>query len=233
VTRPGAASITATAVNNIGAASSDVRAALANVDMPEGATWELAGATEMTGEVFRSLGIAMLVAILLVYIIMVATFRSLMNPIMLVSIPFAAVGAILALSSPAPASHAEPVGLLMPHRGPTPSCSSTSSAVPARAWTPTAVIEGGRRRLRPLILDGVARSSRSPRWRSGIGGEEFSDAARGGRDRRPLHLDVLTLIPVPCCTWRSTAWPARAEDDGTVGGADAGPAEDGGAARRY
>ena len=63
-----------------------------------GPRWELAGATQMTNDVFRTLGIAMLIAILLVYIIMVATFRSLLNPlILLVSIPFAAVGAVLAL----------------------------------------------------------------------------------------------------------------------------------------
>ena len=52
----------------------------------------------MMGDVFRTLGIAMLIAIMVVYIIMVATFRSLLNPlILLVSIPFAAVGAVLLL----------------------------------------------------------------------------------------------------------------------------------------
>ena len=93
------ASITAQSVNNnIGAASAAVQAALDKVTLPAGATWELAGATEVTNDVFRTLGIAMLIAILLVYIIMVATFRSLLNPlILLVSIPFAAVGAVLLL----------------------------------------------------------------------------------------------------------------------------------------
>ena len=93
------ATVTAAVVNNnIGAASSATRTALEKLDMPAGATWELAGATEMTNDVFRTLGIAMLIAILLVYIIMVATFRSLLNPlILLVSIPFAAVGAVVLL----------------------------------------------------------------------------------------------------------------------------------------
>ena len=93
------ASVTATPVsNNIGAASSDVQKALDGVKLPEGASWELAGATQMTNDVFRTLGVAMVIAILLVYVIMVATFRSLLNPlILLVSIPFAAVGAVLAL----------------------------------------------------------------------------------------------------------------------------------------
>ena len=96
--------------NNIGAASSATQAALEKLEMPAGATWELAGATEMTSDVFRTLGIAMLIAILLVYIIMVATFRSLLNPlILLVSIPFAAVGAVvLLLVTGHQPGHAEP-----------------------------------------------------------------------------------------------------------------------------
>ncbi len=66
--------------------------------LPAGASWRLAGATAMTNDVFRTLGIAMAIAILLVYIIMVGTFRSLLNPlILLVSIPFAAVGAVILL----------------------------------------------------------------------------------------------------------------------------------------
>src|SRR5450756_3237285 len=55
------ASITAAAVNNnIGAASNAVTKAMENAQMPAGATWSLAGATEMTNDVFRTLGIACL-----------------------------------------------------------------------------------------------------------------------------------------------------------------------------
>ena len=60
------ATVTAAVVNNnIGAASSDTQAALEKLDLPAGATWSLAGATEMTSDVFRTLGIAMLIAILI------------------------------------------------------------------------------------------------------------------------------------------------------------------------
>ena len=200
------ASITATAVNNnIGAASTAVEDALKNVQLPEGATWELAGATEATNDVFRTLGIAMLVAILLVYIIMVATFRSLLNPlILLVSIPFAAVGAVLALVITG-TSLGMPslVGLLM-----LIGIVVTNAIVlldlveqfrrkgmDAR----TAVIEGGRRRLRPILMTAVATILALIPMALGIGGE-------GGFLSTPLAVVVigglftstfLTLILVP------------------------------------
>ncbi len=157
------ATISATVVNNnIGAASSDTEAALAKVDLPEGATWQLAGATAMTSEVFRTLGIAMLIAVLIVYIIMVATFRSLLNPlILLVSIPFAAVGAvILLLVTGTSLGMPSLIGVLM-----LIGIVVTNAIVlldlveqfrrkgmDARS----AVIEGGRRRLRPILMTAVA-----------------------------------------------------------------------------
>jgi len=148
--------------NNIGAASSDTQAALAKLELPAGATWALAGATEMTTDVFRTLGIAMLIAILIVYIIMVATFRSLVNPlILLVSIPFAAVGAVVLLwITGTSLGMPSLIGLLM-----LIGIVVTNAIVlldlveqfrrqgmDARS----AVIEGSRRRLRPILMTAIA-----------------------------------------------------------------------------
>jgi len=199
------ASITATAVsNNIGAASSAVTKAMESVQMPAGATWSLAGATEATNDVFRTLGIAMLIAILLVYLIMVATFRSLLNPlILLVSIPFAAVGAVLALVITG-TSLGMPslVGLLM-----LIGIVVTNAIVlldlveqfrrrgmDARG----AVIEGGRRRLRPILMTAVATILALTPMALGMG--------KGGFLSTPLAIvvigglftsTVLTLVLVP------------------------------------
>jgi len=200
------ASVTAVPVeNNIAASSSAVRAALEKVDVPAGATWQLAGATEMTNDVFRSLGIAMLIAILLVYIIMVATFRSLVNPlILLVSIPFAAVGAvILLLISGTSLGMPSLVGLLM-----LIGIVVTNAIVlldlveqfrrkgmDARS----AVIEGGRRRLRPILMTAVATILALTPMALGVGG-------KGGFLSTPLAVVVigglftstfLTLVLVP------------------------------------
>ena len=157
------ASITASVTNNnIGAASTSIGQALDKVNLPPGATWELAGATQMTNDVFRTLGIAMLIAILLVYIIMVATFRSLLNPlILLVSIPFAAVGAIIALVATGTAlGMPSLIGLLMLIGIVVTNAIVLLDLVEqfrrqgmnARS----AVIEGGRRRLRPILMTAVA-----------------------------------------------------------------------------
>jgi hydrophobic/amphiphilic exporter-1 (mainly G- bacteria), HAE1 family len=147
----------------------------------------------------------MLVAILLVYIIMVATFRSLLNPlILLVSIPFAAVGAVLALVVTG-TSLGMPslVGLLM-----LIGIVVTNAIVlldlveqfrrkgmDAR----TAVIEGGRRRLRPILMTAIATILALIPMALGIGG-------KGGFLSTPLAVVVigglftstfLTLILVP------------------------------------
>jgi HAE1 family hydrophobic/amphiphilic exporter-1 len=82
--------------DDVGTASSEVSAAVSNVKLPAGATAELGGVTSQQGDAFQQLGLALLVAILIVYVVMVATFKSLLQPLLLlVSVPFAATGAIL------------------------------------------------------------------------------------------------------------------------------------------
>jgi HAE1 family hydrophobic/amphiphilic exporter-1 len=82
--------------DDVGTASAAVAEAVADVDLPAGATAELGGVTSQQEDAFTQLGLALLIAILIVYIVMVATFRSLRQPLLLlVSVPFAATGAIL------------------------------------------------------------------------------------------------------------------------------------------
>ncbi|MCU1543995.1 MAG: efflux transporter permease subunit [Microbacteriaceae bacterium] len=82
--------------DDVGTASSVVSAAVAKADLPAGASAELGGVTSQQGDAFSQLGLALLVAILIVYVVMVATFKSLRQPLLLlVSVPFAATGAIL------------------------------------------------------------------------------------------------------------------------------------------
>ncbi|MET1043549.1 MAG: efflux RND transporter permease subunit [Microbacteriaceae bacterium] len=82
--------------DDVGTASAVIQDAVDQTELPAGATAELAGVTAQQGDAFEQLSIALLVAILIVYIVMVATFRSLRQPLLLlVSVPFAATGAIL------------------------------------------------------------------------------------------------------------------------------------------
>lgn len=90
------ATVTATpAGDDLTTANADVQLALAEVDLPDGTSAEIGGVSADQAESFSQLGLALLAAILIVYIVMVATFRSLLQPLLLlVSVPFAATGAI-------------------------------------------------------------------------------------------------------------------------------------------
>ncbi|MEP6482186.1 MAG: efflux RND transporter permease subunit [Rhodoglobus sp.] len=101
--------------NDTGTASAQVSAAVAKVKLPAGATAALGGVTSQQGDAFSQLGLALLAAILIVYVVMVATFKSLRQPLLLlVSVPFAATGAIaLQVISGIPLGVASLIGVLM------------------------------------------------------------------------------------------------------------------------
>ncbi|GAB5077275.1 efflux RND transporter permease subunit [Arthrobacter sp. AD-310] len=101
--------------SNLGAVSAEVQNRLAGVELPPGVTAEIGGATTQQAESFRQLGLALLAAIAIVYVIMVATFKSLIQPlILLVSVPFAATGAVaLLLVTGVPLGLPSLIGMLM------------------------------------------------------------------------------------------------------------------------
>lgn len=101
--------------DNVGAASSQVAVALAATELPSGTSASIGGVASDQSEAFSQLGLALLAAILIVYIIMVATFGSLLQPLLLlVSVPFAATGAIgLQIVSGIPLGVPSLIGVLM------------------------------------------------------------------------------------------------------------------------
>lgn len=101
--------------DDLGTASGQVQQAVADVDLPAGTSASLGGVTADQQESFSQLGLALLAAILIVYVVMVATFRSLLQPLLLlVSVPFAATGAILLqIITGIPLGVASLVGVLM------------------------------------------------------------------------------------------------------------------------
>ena len=100
---------------DLGTASAEVQQELDSLTLPDGADASLGGASADQANAFNSLGIALLAAILVVYIIMVATFGSLLQPLLLlISVPFAATGAIgLQVLSGIPLGVPSFIGLLM------------------------------------------------------------------------------------------------------------------------
>ena len=68
------------------------------MNMPDGYSAKLGGTNEMMNDTFSSLGMVILLAILLVYMVMAAQFESLVNPfVIMFTIPLAFTGAILLL----------------------------------------------------------------------------------------------------------------------------------------
>ena len=101
--------------DDVGTVSQDAQKAIDAADLPEGATATLGGASADIDETFTQLGLAMLAAILLVYVLLVWIFKSLIQPlVLLVSIPFAAVGAFgLLVITGVPLGLPSMIGLLM------------------------------------------------------------------------------------------------------------------------
>ncbi|MEU7820110.1 efflux RND transporter permease subunit [Catellatospora sp. NPDC049133] len=146
----------------LGTINAELDKKLKSLDLPDGATYSIGGVTEAQQDAFGDLGLAMLVAIALVFIIMIATFRGLVQPlILLISVPFAATGALGLLAvTGQPLGLAAMIGLLM-----LVGIVVTNAIVlldlinQYRAdgyTTRDAIIEGGRRRLRPILMTAVA-----------------------------------------------------------------------------
>jgi HAE1 family hydrophobic/amphiphilic exporter-1 len=82
-----------------GTVAAEIKDKVAKVKMPEGITIEYLGDVKNQGDAFGSLGLALIIAILLVYLIMVALYESVIYPfVVLFSIPVALIGALLALA---------------------------------------------------------------------------------------------------------------------------------------
>lgn len=157
------ATITATpASQDLTTANRDVTTALAEVKLPSGADAVTGGVQANQSKAFSQLGLALLAAILIVYIVMVATFKSLRQPLLLlVSVPFAATGAIvLQVISGIPLGVASLIGVLM-----LIGIVVTNAIVlvdlvnqyRARGMSvPDAVAHGASRRLRPILMTALA-----------------------------------------------------------------------------
>jgi len=201
-----AATIFATPVgDNLAVANAAVASVLSETTLPAGVSATIGGLTADQESAFSSLALALLAAILIVYIVMVATFKSLLQPILLlISVPFAATGAIaLQLITDIPLGVASLIGLLM-----LIGIVVTNAIVlvdlinqfrakgkPLR----DAVFEGSSRRLRPILMTALATIFALTPMGFGLTGQ-------GGFISQPLALvviggllssTVLTLVVLP------------------------------------
>ncbi|MDO9591234.1 MAG: efflux RND transporter permease subunit, partial [Microcella sp.] len=149
-------------IADIGAVSAAVQDAVDETTLPDSASANLGGVTAQQADAFSQLGLALLAAILIVYVVMVATFKSLRQPLLLlVSIPFAATGAIgLQLIADIPLGVPSLIGVLM-----LIGIVVTNAIVlidlvnqfrERGMSVRQSVIEGSSRRLRPILMTAAA-----------------------------------------------------------------------------
>jgi HAE1 family hydrophobic/amphiphilic exporter-1 len=147
---------------NLGAAVQSVTTAVDGLELPRGASASIGGVASSQSSAFSQLLLAALVAILIVYVVMVATFRSLLQPLLLlVSVPFAATGAILLqIVSGIPIGVASLIGVLM-----LVGIVVTNAIVLIDLVNQyrrrglrvrEALVEGATRRLRPILMTALA-----------------------------------------------------------------------------
>jgi multidrug efflux pump subunit AcrB len=147
---------------DLGALSRTLTEEIDGLDLPDGAEVSVGGLAADQADAFEDLGLALIAAILIVYLVMVATFRSIGQPlILLVSVPFAATGALGALLlTGTPLDVAALIGVLM-----------LVGIVVSNAIVlidlinqyradgrplDEAVKEGARQRLRPIVMTAAA-----------------------------------------------------------------------------
>ena len=194
--------------DDLGAVTRAVTEALDTVELPIGATANIGGVSADQAESFGQLGLALLAAVAIVYLVMVATFSSLVQPlILLISIPFAATGALgLLLITDTPLGVPALIGMLL-----LVGVVVTNAIVlidlinqyrKQGKSIQQSIMDGSRQRLRPILMTALATIFALSPLAFGITG--------GGFISQPLAIvvigglvssTVLTLVIVPVLYW--------------------------------
>jgi HAE1 family hydrophobic/amphiphilic exporter-1 len=142
--------------------TADAQEAINELTPGAGTKVTIAGVAQQQAESFQQLGVALVVAIVLVYMVMVLTFGSLSTPfIIMFSLPLAAIGSIVALFvTNRPLGISALIGVLM-----LVGIVVTNAIVlldlveqyKAKGMsTQEALIQGGRTRVRPIVMTAIA-----------------------------------------------------------------------------
>ncbi len=155
-------SVTPSDIDDLGSLTAELTQRMDDLDLPAGADVTVGGAAADQADAFSDLGLALVLAIAIVYIVLVATFNSLAQPlILLVSVPFAATGAIAGLlitgtplGVPALIGSLMLVGVVVSNAIVLIDLINQYRAR-GRALE-DAVVEGSRKRLRPIVMTAAA-----------------------------------------------------------------------------
>jgi HAE1 family hydrophobic/amphiphilic exporter-1 len=145
-----------------GDVGSEIRALVAAARLPSGVQIAYAGDLEMQDESFARLGVAFLVAVLFVYLVLVALYNSFITPlVVLLAIPVAVVGALAALALAGQAlSIFSMLGLIilvgLVGKNAILLVDRANSARGEGMAILDALLDAGRKRMRPILMTTVA-----------------------------------------------------------------------------
>jgi HAE1 family hydrophobic/amphiphilic exporter-1 len=189
---------------DLGSVSEDIQAAISDMRIPPGATVELGGQNEELLNSYRNLRFALILAIFLVYLVMASQFESFVHPfIILFTVPMGAIGVIWVLFlTGKPLSIVVLIGAIML------AGIVVNNGIVLIDYINTlrrrgvgkyeAIIEGGRVRLRPIIMTTMTTVLALLPMAIGLG--------EGSEIRSPMALTViggllgataLTLLVIP------------------------------------
>ncbi|MEP7151373.1 MAG: efflux RND transporter permease subunit [Nitrospira sp.] len=148
--------------NDLGHIAKDIEKALADVALPKDVTVQLRGEVANMRGAIQNFALALPLAVVLIYLVMVALFRSFIDPlIILVAVPLGWIGTVLTLHFTNTSVNVESmIGTLM-MMGIVVSNSIllvdfANRMVRHGATAEHAVLEAGRRRIRPILMTALA-----------------------------------------------------------------------------
>lgn len=148
--------------NDLGRVAADIEKALATIRLPKDVTIDIKGEVANMRSAFNNFALALPLAVLLIYLVMVGLFRSLVDPlIILVAVPLGWIGTVLMLHVTDTSVNVESmIGTLM-MMGIVVSNSIllvdfANRMADAGAPAERAVLEAGRRRIRPILMTALA-----------------------------------------------------------------------------
>ena len=148
--------------NDLGRVAKDIEKVLAGIDLPKDVTVQLRGEVANMRSAIQNFALALPLAVVLIYLVMVALFRSFIDPlIILVAVPLGWIGTVVTLHLTNTSVNVESmIGTLM-MMGIVVSNSIllvdfANRMVRNGATAAHAVLEAGRRRIRPILMTALA-----------------------------------------------------------------------------
>lgn len=202
---------------DLGAVNAAVREALSSINVPEGYSVIVAGESAEQNSAFTSLGLGIVLALILVFMVMAAQFESFVHPVViLISVPFASIGVVAVLVATDTTLNLNSlmgcivlVGVVVNNAIVLVDYINQMRREGGVALR-EAVVESSRRRLRPILMTTATTvlALLPVALGGGTGGENQTPLARvvvGGL----LASTLVTLALVPVVYYRVETWRAR------------------------